>query len=97
MKLFKKKPKKETDSAMIQSELTDNNNFNNNQDASFMSYQSNQNMSFTMNPATPLDSGHSDPDNSNLAQMIPLNQNFSSIFNVPKMNKNKVLLIITSK
>ena len=83
-KIFKRKPK-EINSAIMKSEIGDNfGSHNNNPDNSFLSYQSNNNnVSFSLNH-TPLDS---DPENLDFPQRIPLNQNFSSLFNVPVSNK----------
>lgn len=78
-KITKKKPRLEVQSALIKSEMNENLG-NKDQDASFFSYQS-HNMSFTANQ-TPLDSNNSDFEN-----LPSLNQNFSSIFNVPNPNK----------
>ena len=86
-KLFKKKPKKEIHSAAIKSEVNEHFGGNNNHD-SYFSAQSN-NQSFSVNQHTPLDSTNSDPEN-----FPSLNQNFSSIFNVPAQNKvNEILFL----
>ena len=83
-RFFKKGPQKELKSAAIITEPQKN------LDSSYYSYQShNNNASFCNNPATPLETKHSDAET---AEIIPLNQNFSSIFNVPKQN-NVVFMI----
>ena len=94
-KLFKKKHPKEVKSAVMNSDHGDMiksiNKDNGNLDASYYSYQSyNQNnLSFSNHPNTPSETKQSETE---ISDRIPLNQNFSSIFNVPPPANNVIFL-----